>query len=72
MQRLTAFRPLRNVIAGGDCTGSVTLNGEQVTERMTRQHSVICEQYDRHNAFLTVQETLAFAAKLYLTRSTGR
>ena len=44
--------------AGGECSGAVTLNGEQVTERMVRQHSVICEQYDRHNAFLSVRETL--------------
>eukprot|EP00928_Gymnodinium_smaydae_P025791 TRINITY_DN20444_c0_g1_i2.p1 TRINITY_DN20444_c0_g1~~TRINITY_DN20444_c0_g1_i2.p1 ORF type:complete len:671 (-),score=148.62 TRINITY_DN20444_c0_g1_i2:158-2146(-) len=53
-------------LKGGKATGRVTLNGRPLTFEMFRQHAVYVEQYDTHWAFLTCQETMRYAAALYV------
>jgi ABC-type multidrug transport system ATPase subunit len=50
---------------GGTATGSVTLNGENLTSALFKKHCSLVTQDDHHWAFLTGRETLTYAAQLY-------
>eukprot|EP00935_MAST-01C_sp_MAST-1C-sp1_P001639 g1639.t1 len=64
---------LLNVITlqgfGGQPTGSITLNGHELTLRMFIKRCAIVTQQDFHWTFLTCRETITFAAALYQQRS---
>ena len=46
-------------------TGTVTLNGTQLSERAFRKNSAVVTQADQQWAFLTCEETVQYAADLY-------
>ena len=49
----------------GETTGSVTLNGENMTDEIFKQHSYVVDQKDKLWAYLTCRETLRYAGELY-------
>ena len=51
---------------GGEYTGDVRLNGNPLTPELFTKHCATVPQVDRLWAFLTVEETLMFAAELLL------
>eukprot|EP00403_Amphidinium_massartii_P011216 CAMPEP_0178424242 /NCGR_PEP_ID=MMETSP0689_2-20121128/28108_1 /TAXON_ID=160604 /ORGANISM="Amphidinium massartii, Strain CS-259" /LENGTH=649 /DNA_ID=CAMNT_0020045871 /DNA_START=81 /DNA_END=2030 /DNA_ORIENTATION=- len=53
--------------AGGETTGSVTLDGKPLNYEMLRRRGFVVAQQDFHWTFLTCRETLEYAAELYLT-----
>ena len=46
-------------------TGSVTINGENLTQDLFRAHCCIVEQLDSHRAFLTCRETVRYIIDFY-------
>lgn len=49
----------------GHATGSVTLNGIDLTDEIFKAHCYVVKQHDKHWPYLTCRETLAYAAELY-------
>jgi ABC-type multidrug transport system ATPase subunit len=49
----------------GRPSGSVTLNGVPLTDKIFKQHCYVVEQHDKHWPYLTCRETLMYAAELY-------
>ena len=49
----------------GTSTGTVTLNGQVMTDAMFQQHCYVVPQHDVHWPYLTCRETLQAAAALY-------
>lgn len=49
----------------GTPTGSVTLNGVPLTDKIFKQHCYVVKQHDKHWPYLTCRETLRYAAELY-------
>lgn len=49
----------------GKATGSVTLNGEAMTDEIFKQHAYVVEQKDKLWPYLTCRETLRYAGELY-------
>eukprot|EP00928_Gymnodinium_smaydae_P012432 TRINITY_DN14508_c0_g3_i1.p1 TRINITY_DN14508_c0_g3~~TRINITY_DN14508_c0_g3_i1.p1 ORF type:complete len:666 (-),score=125.47 TRINITY_DN14508_c0_g3_i1:59-2008(-) len=63
----TTFLDFINLgLKGGKATGRVQLNRQPLTFETFRRQAVYVEQYDTHWAFLTCEETMRFAASLYL------
>lgn len=54
---------------GGKCTGTVQLNGRNLTPNTLVKYGFVCPQQDRNWCFLTCRETLLYAAELYLDTS---
>jgi ABC-type multidrug transport system ATPase subunit len=46
-------------------TGTVTLNGVPLTDKIFKQHCYVVQQHDKHWPYLTCRETLTYAAELY-------
>ncbi len=53
-------------ITSGKVFGSITLNGDSLTNQSFKDHCFLVEQYDHHWPFLTTRETLDYAAALLL------
>lgn len=53
----------------GKASGSVTLNGDALTETTFTRCCSVVEQEDRHSPFLTCRESLEFAAAVHLSGS---
>ena len=49
----------------GRATGTVTLNGEPLTDEIFKQHAYVVVQQDKLWPYLTCRETLRFAGELY-------
>lgn len=49
----------------GRPTGSVTLNGVRLTNKLFKRHCYVMKQQDKHWPYLSCRETLHFAAQLY-------
>ena len=49
----------------GKPSGSVTLNGVPMTDKIFKQHCYVVKQQDKHWPYLTTRETLIYAAELY-------
>ena len=49
----------------GRATGSVTLNGVNLTNTMFKQHAYVVVQHDKLWPYLTARETLRYAGELY-------
>lgn len=49
----------------GHATGTVTLNGVPLTDKIFKQHCYVVKQHDKHWPYLTCRETLTYAAELY-------
>ena len=49
----------------GKPSGTVTLNGEALTDKIFKEHCYVVKQQDKHWAYLTCRETLLYAAELY-------
>ncbi|KAJ1458264.1 P-loop containing nucleoside triphosphate hydrolase protein [Pelagophyceae sp. CCMP2097] len=52
---------------GGVSRGLVTLGGRAMTQKLFSRKCFVVPQYDTHWAFLTLRETLQYAAELYLS-----
>lgn len=49
----------------GRATGSVTLNGVPMTDKIFKSHCYVVVQHDKHWPYLTCHETLRYAAELF-------
>jgi ABC-type multidrug transport system ATPase subunit len=49
----------------GKPTGSVTLNGVPISNKIFKEHCYVVVQHDKHWPYLTCRETLRYAAELY-------
>ena len=49
----------------GKPTGSVTLNGVHLTDKLFKRHCYVMKQHDKHWPYLSCRETLQFSAELY-------
>jgi ABC-type multidrug transport system ATPase subunit len=49
---------------GGTLSGTVTLNGMPLTDKLLKQHAYIVRQEDPHWPYLTCREALMYAAQL--------
>lgn len=49
----------------GTTTGSVTLNGVKLTDKLFKKHCYVVKQYDKHWPYLTCREALQYSAELY-------
>lgn len=54
----------------GSPSGSVTLNGVRLTDKLFKRHCYVVKQHDKHWPFLTCRETLQYAAELYHVANT--
>ena len=52
---------------GGTATGTVTLNGKPMTDKIFKERCGLVSQEDYHWAFLTCRETISYAASLLLS-----
>ena len=55
----------------GSPSGSVTLNGVRLTDKLFKRHCYVVKQHDKHWAFLSCRETLQYAAELYNVADAG-
>jgi len=56
---------------GGVSSGVITFNGQSMTSSLFKQRCGLVEQEDHHWAFLTCEETIAYAADLFLSHLSG-
>lgn len=49
----------------GITTGSVTLNGVPLNDKLFKKHCYVVKQYDKHWPYLSCREALQYAAELY-------
>jgi ABC-type multidrug transport system ATPase subunit len=49
----------------GTPTGSITLNGVKLTDKLFKKHCYVVKQYDKHWPYLSCREALQYAAELY-------
>lgn len=56
---------------GGNATGVISVNGKPMTTDLFKQKCGIVEQEDHHWSFLTCEETIAYAADLFLPHLSG-
>ena len=49
----------------GTPSGSVTLNGIKLNDKLFKKHCYVVKQYDKHWSYLSCRESLQYAAELY-------
>ncbi|KAJ1462981.1 P-loop containing nucleoside triphosphate hydrolase protein [Pelagophyceae sp. CCMP2097] len=64
--KTTLINVLTLSASGGIARGTVTLGGRAVTQNLFSNECYVVPQEDHHWAFLTLRETLQYAAELYL------
>jgi len=68
--KTTLLNVLTLTAEGGKASGSITLNGQQLTNTTFQNQAVVVEQFSRNWEHLTPREAVCYAAALYLPSAT--